>query len=199
MRGEYTPEQVMRFASKVLVTEDCWYWTAGTFENGYGLFCAEAGIPRGAHRVMWEMVNGPIPDGLLVRHTCDQRNCVNPDHLLLGTQRDNHADAIARGRHASQALWKGGEAARNERKRQARRVQGLKGMCAGEHWRARHPAAGQARGERQGAAKLTADAVRTIRQRHAAGESQGALGRAFGVSRGAIQHIVYRDSWQHVD
>ena len=51
-----------------------------------------------AHRAMYEAVYGPIPDGLLVRHDCDNRACIRPDHLILGTQADNMADMAARGR-----------------------------------------------------------------------------------------------------
>lgn len=51
-----------------------------------------------AHRVMYELVNGAIPDALLVRHTCDNRACIRPDHLVLGTHADNSADMVARGR-----------------------------------------------------------------------------------------------------
>jgi hypothetical protein len=51
-----------------------------------------------AHRVAWEMFNGPIADGLIVRHKCDNPNCVNPKHLEVGTQKQNMMDASARGR-----------------------------------------------------------------------------------------------------
>lgn len=59
-----------------------------------------------AHRLSYTLSNGPIPDGMVVRHTCDVPICVNPDHLLVGTQKDNCADKMQRLRHAhGEAVW----------------------------------------------------------------------------------------------
>ncbi len=72
-------------------------WTAGRRGDGYGAF----GIwPKqvGAHRYSFELHNGPIPDGLVVMHSCDEPLCVNPAHLSLGTQRDNQDDSVRKGR-----------------------------------------------------------------------------------------------------
>jgi hypothetical protein len=87
-----------RFWSKVEKTPGCWLWSA--FKNGPGYGWFRVGQkPRQAHRVSWELHNGPIPDGLQVLHRCDVRSCVRPDHLFLGTQLDNIADMLAKGRH----------------------------------------------------------------------------------------------------
>lgn len=53
---------------------------------------------RGAHRVAWEEANGPIPDGMLVCHTCDNRRCLNVEHMFLGTNEDNLHDMAEKGR-----------------------------------------------------------------------------------------------------
>ena len=76
----------------------CWLWSAQSQTDfGYGLF-KWAGKYLGAHRASWLMLVGPIPPGLSVCHKCDIPQCINPDHLFLGTQKANVQDAIAKGR-----------------------------------------------------------------------------------------------------
>ncbi len=85
---------IEKFYAKLTKTDSCWLWTAGKYPNGYGSFQSQY-----AHRVSYQMHNGEIPKGQIVRHTCDVRECVNPEHLILGTHKDNTHDSVIRNRH----------------------------------------------------------------------------------------------------
>lgn len=92
-----------RFWDKVPMREEgkCWLWHGAMLKGGYGQIKI-AGTPVQAHRFAWSFVNGEIPEGMVIRHTCDNPSCVNPSHLLLGTHKDNVADKYARHRNHSQ-------------------------------------------------------------------------------------------------
>ena len=78
-----------RFFSKVNKTDSCWLWTAYCNKEGKGVFKIE-GKPMLAHRVSWLLAGNTIPDELIVRHKCRSKNCVNPEHLEIGTFADNN-------------------------------------------------------------------------------------------------------------
>ncbi len=122
--------------------------------KGYGTFFMPGSRPTGAHRVAYELMVGPIPEGLYVLHRCDNRLCINPTHLFLGTHQDNIADCVAKGR--------------------------------------------QARGEKQGFSKLTADDIIAIRRRCQDGESQRSIAEEFGVCQQSISNILRGVLWKHV-
>lgn len=90
-----------RFWDKVDIggQDECWEWNRHRFANGYGSFHKSVQERHAlAHRVAYELANGPIPDGLYVLHQCDNPACCNPAHLSVGTQYDNMADAVNRDR-----------------------------------------------------------------------------------------------------
>lgn len=88
-----------RFLSKINQNGEngCWEWQGSLFKTGYGKFSIGRKTLY-AHRVSYEIHIGIIPKGMLIMHTCDNPSCVNPKHLVLGTQRENIRDMISKGR-----------------------------------------------------------------------------------------------------
>jgi len=90
-----------RFWAKVdkSAPNGCWEWTASINDHGYGQFgIAHGNNPERAHRFAWRQMRGEIPKDRWVLHKCDNRKCCNPDHLFLGTAKDNTQDCIKKGR-----------------------------------------------------------------------------------------------------
>ena len=93
-----------RFFSHVNKTDSCWIWAGSKTNLGYGrIYDGSNGKRYVAHRLMWELTYGKIPDGMYICHTCDNKLCVNPDHLFLGTQKDNMEDCVNKGRFADKS------------------------------------------------------------------------------------------------
>lgn len=157
-----------RFWAKVEKSSRCWNWIGGKTSAGYGMFWAGRKLTT-AHRFSFELHNGRIPNGMLVCHTCDNRACVRPTHLFLGTSADNSADMQRKGR----------------------------GTVGDKAYLRRHPEARQ--GEKHPNAKLTAQDVHRIRLLVQTGQArQKDLALEYGVRKAAINDIIKRRNWKHI-
>ncbi len=88
---------IERFESKINKTNNCWLFNGALKKNGYGQFRVNKKTVA-AHRFSYELYKGKIPENMFVCHSCDVRNCVNPEHLFLGTRQDNMDDMVKKGR-----------------------------------------------------------------------------------------------------
>lgn len=96
-------ERIKKFWAKAKKTASCWLWRRANNGIGYGV--VRWGHPmRLAHRIAWEIKNGPIPKGMCVLHRCDNPSCVNPKHLYLGTHADNMRDIALRERNSTMKI-----------------------------------------------------------------------------------------------
>jgi hypothetical protein len=175
----------------------CLEWQAGCDKNGYGKFSLGGKAVR-AHRAAWEIAHGPIPEGKLACHKCDNPSCVDDDHLFLGTDADNMADRDAKERQAcgdrSGARLHPDRLSRGEVHGARMREVAARGDRNGarlypERW---------ARGESHYNAKLTEEGVHRIFRLRGKGWIQEKLGKEFGVSTVLIGRILARKAWAHV-
>lgn len=193
MPRKYTPEERLHaFWSKVNKESghwwngiQCWFWIAGGTKSGYGTFSYE-GRQIGAHCVAYILAHGPIPDSLFVLHRCDNRRCVNPDHLFIGTAADNSRDMVTKGRNrrgTDHHMSKHPELA----------------PSGDAHYTHRSPELIR-KGEALTHSKLTEERVREIRRRYAAGGvTQYQLADEYGIAVASVNRVVRRVSWRHVD
>lgn len=87
-----------RIEGKLVKTESCWNWIGGHNGRGYGTAFNEKSRKEYVHRISYRLWVGPIPGGKMVLHSCDNPRCCNPNHLFLGTQKDNMGDCKIKGR-----------------------------------------------------------------------------------------------------
>jgi len=183
---------VRRFWGKVDIRGpgECWNWQARRNKQGYGHFYVRiGGKPKTAraHRFAYQLVNGPIPDGMLVLHHCDNPSCCNPTHLFLGTHADNVADMWSKNR---------GPSGDKNGRRTCPESNARCGQRGDEHWARRMPER-LPYGERNGAARLSKKEIMQIRSLYASGKySQKELGIKFGLTRSGIGRIVRGEIWK---
>lgn len=152
------PIAIKDFNDRVNKTDGCWNWSGTISKWGYGVFKKYRKHYR-AHRLSYCIYNGDIPSGLIVRHTCDNKKCVNPNHLLLGTFQDNSNDMVERGR-----------------------------MLKGEKWHNAHNGT-VPYGERHGTAKLRESDVIEILSLLRDGLPQRKIAKQYGVVQGTIANL----------
>lgn len=93
-------EDALIFAGWNVAASGCWEFSGHLDPDGYGVI-TKGRAPYRAHRAAYEVWTGAIPEGHLIRHTCDNRRCINPAHLLIGLPADNSQDAVERQRMAN--------------------------------------------------------------------------------------------------
>lgn len=144
---------------------------------GYGTMRVDGKNQR-AHRLAWSALNGTIPPKMLICHRCDNPHCINPDHLFLGTYKDNNSDRRSKRRDH----WFVRPELAAEQLGKARKV----------------AAKNAARGERVSTAKLTSFQVREIKEAVLNGEKQRAVAARFNISQTVVCHIATKKRWRHV-
>lgn len=90
---------------RVIASSGCWEYTGHIMASGYGRLSFGGNHNYLAHRLAYKLTFGSIPDGMLVCHKCDNRKCINPDHLFLGTHLDNTFDMLLKNRHPTMGNW----------------------------------------------------------------------------------------------
>lgn len=147
---------------------DCWLWRGDRSKFGYGRFLF-LGERTQAHRYAYELAHGPISEGLVLCHKCDVPECVNPEHMFVGTQKDNIQDCVRKGR------WPVGQA----------------------HWCSRKPELVK-RGERAGNSKLSEAQVTEIYRLCCSGSSYSEVAALLGINRATAVQIHKGKTWNHV-
>ena len=166
---EINKKDIKRFWFGVQKTKSCWNWIKANRGNGYGAIRINKKTYN-THRISWIIHFGQIPNHLCVLHTCDNRKCIKPTHLWLGTKTDNNRDMFKKGRNHN---------LRNYLKKYPEKI---------------------ARGENSGNSKLTEKQVLEIRRlwEKKIVLTKYELAKIFQVDEGNIRGILKRLYWKHI-
>lgn len=177
----------VRFWEKVERGDGCWTWTGHRSRAGYGKFQIDGrAVP--AHRVALMMTGATFLPGQMACHRCDNPSCVNPNHLYIGTAKDNARDKLLRGRSNNPTGDRHGSHTKPESTPRG-----------DKHYTRRRPDLVR-RGERHPNAKITPETVAAIRgmAEEKPSRTQADIAAMFGICQSAVSQIIHRKKWTHV-
>lgn len=156
--------------------EDCWEWMGSLTKVGYGKIQVK-NKNYTTHRLSYEIFKGQIPDGNMICHSCDNKKCINPEHLWVGSAKDNMHDMIQKGRKVAKTGWKHTEETKQKFKLRPH---------------------SDRRGEKHHLSKLTSEDVLNIRKMIESGEKIIDIARKYNVDQSAISNIKRKRNWSHI-
>lgn len=173
-----------KFWSKVNKSSACWIWNGPIGKSGYGVVGYQY-RSWSAHRLSWFFTFGDIPADMYICHSCDNKLCVNPAHLWLGTSAQNSQDMVSKGRSA-----KGDKSSSRLHPDSLKRGE--------KHWSKSNPDKVR-KGVYHHKAKITGAQVKAIRDRVQSGESMMSVASDVGIHVSSVSLIVNRKTWKHVE